>query len=426
MVKKIMGKGLLSIIAFYAFFLSPLIVLAEVPEVKANTTQNVAIFDDVWSKVNGNFYDPKFNGVDWFAMRTKYSDMAEQAKNIDELEKVINQMLSELKTSNTRFYTKDFPDYYNILDTCRIPSVIDEVKKMFPEGRVSYTGIGIFTKIINGKEFISAVLERGPAHRAGLQIGDQIISVDGAPYHPVKSFIGKAETAVKIKIQPTADSASAKEVVVTPIDIKPKEIFWDAMKGSIKVIEREGIRIGYIHIWSYYGEQYYQLLMSEIAYGRLAGADALIIDLRNGWGGANPYYLNIFHKNVPVITQIDREGVTTVMDYQWRRPVAMLVNEDTHGGDEIITYGFKKYGLGKITGSKTAGAVMSSRPFILRDGNLLNIAVANMLVDGERLEGKGVTPDIDINMPIEYANGKDAQMDWAINILFAEVMNRQK
>ena len=426
MVKIIMSKILLTVVLFYAFFLSPFVAFAEVPEANLKASEYAAIFDEVWSKVNGNFYDPKFNGVNWYDMRAKYSDTAEQSKSMDEFEVTINRMLAELKTSNTRLYTKVSPEYYTILDTSRIPSVIDEVKRMFPDGRVLYTGIGLATKQIDGKEFISAVLERSPAHQAGLQIGDQIISVDGAPYHPVRSFIGKADQSVKIKIQPTRDPASIKEVVVTPIDLKPKEMFWDAMKGSVKVMEREGIRIGYIHIWSYYGEQYYQLLMSEIALGRLERADALIIDLRNGWGGASPYYLNIFHKNVPVITQTNRDGTITVTDYQWRKPVVMLVNEGTHGGDEVIAYGFKKYGLGKVMGSKTAGAVMSSTPFMLRDGSLLNLAVCNMLADGERLEGKGVAPDIEINMPIEYANGKDVQMDWAINILFAEVMGRRR
>jgi len=426
MKKRKMSMSLLPVIAFFMLLMPPCGLFCELPKAKPDTSQYSAVFDEIWQKLKDNFYDPKFSDADLYGIRTKYSEMATQAKSMDELENVINRMLAELKTSNTRFYTKNSPDYYNILDTSRVPSVMEDIRKIFDDGRVSYTGIGVFTKTINGREFVRAVLEGGPAYRAGLKIGDQIISVDGVPYHPIKSFIGKAEKDVKIKIQSTPDVSSVKEVTVTPVDIKPKEIFWDAMKGSIKILEREGVRIGYIHIWSYYGEQYYQLLMSEIAFGRLKGADALIVDLRNGWGGASPYYLNIFHKNVPVITQIDRDGIKTVTDYQWRNPVVMLVNEETRGGDEIIAYSFKKYGLGKVMGSKTAGTVMETKPFVLKDGGLLNIAVANVLADGESLEGKGVTPDVDINMPLEYANGKDSQMEWAINILFAEVMNRRR
>ena len=426
MIKRTMSRYLLAAVVLCGFSILPAAVSAEQSKAKLDTTKFSDVLDEVWTKVRGNFYDTKFNGADWFGIRAKYMDMAEKAKDTDELETIINQMLAELKTSNTRFYTKDSPDYYNLLDMSREPSIVEDIKKLFPDGRISYTGIGVTVKVIDGGDFISSVLESGPGYKAGLNIGDRIISVDGAPYSPVKAFTGKAGMDVKIKIQTTPDPASIKEVAVTAADIKPKEIFWDAMKASVKVIEREGLRIGYIHIWSYAGEQYYQLLMSEIGLGRLKDADALIIDLRNGWGGASPYYLNIFHKNVPVITQIDRDGVKTVMDYQWRKPVVMLVNENTLGGDEIIAYGFKKYGLGKIMGSKTAGAVMGSKPFVLRDGSILNLAVNDILIDGERIEGKGVVPDIEIKMPLEYADGKDAQMDWAINILYAAVMGGHK
>ena len=426
MIKKTAGKCLLFAIVLYWLSAPCAAAAAEQPKAKSEQEKLSAVLDDAWTKVKLYFYDPKFNGADWYGLRARYMEMADKAKDTGELETIINQMLAETKTSNTKFYTKDSPDYYNILDMSHDPAVMEEIRKIFPDGRVSYTGIGITTKKINGGDFISSVLENGPGFKAGLNIGDRIISVDGAPYSPVKAFAGKSGMDVKVKIQTTPDPASIKEVAVTVADIKPKEVFWDAMKGSVKVIEREGLRIGYIHIWSYAGEQYYQLLMSEIALGRLKDADALVIDLRNGWGGASPYYLNIFHKNVPVITQIDRDGAKTVMDFQWRKPAAMLVNEDTHGGDEIIAYGFKKYGMGKIMGSKTAGAVMGSMPFVLRDGSLLNLAVSDMLADGDRIEGKGVAPDIEINMPLEYANGKDAQLDWAINILYAEVMGKRR
>jgi len=56
-------------------------------------------------------------------------------------------------------------------------------------------------------------------------------------------------------------------------------------------------KIGYVHIWSYAGEQYQQLLEEEIAFGKLKEADSLILDLRDGWGGASPNYLNIYRKS---------------------------------------------------------------------------------------------------------------------------------
>jgi len=41
------------------------------------------------------------------------------------------------------------------------------------------------------------------------------------------------------------------------------------MRTSIEIIKRDGRKIGYVHIWSYAGEQYQQLLEEEIAFGNL-------------------------------------------------------------------------------------------------------------------------------------------------------------
>jgi len=52
--------------------------------------------------VNDNFYDPKFNGVDWKAVQ-KYESSVKQAKSLYEVSVIINRMLSELNTSHTHF-----------------------------------------------------------------------------------------------------------------------------------------------------------------------------------------------------------------------------------------------------------------------------------------------------------------------------------
>jgi carboxyl-terminal processing protease len=51
----------------------------------------------------------------------------------------------------------------------------------------------------------------------------------------------------------------------------------------------------------------------------------------------------------------------------------------------------------------------------MRDGSLLYVAVTNVFVNGnQRLEGKGVIPDINIPFPLEYAQGVDPQKQTAI------------
>jgi carboxyl-terminal processing protease len=99
----------------------------------------------------------------------------------------------------------------------------------------------------------------------------------------------------------------------------------------------------------------------------------------------------------------------------------MVVNNGSRSGKEILAYGFKKYGLGKLIGTKTAGAVVGGSPFLLEDDNLLYLAVVDVWIDGERLEGKGVIPDIEVPFPLEYAQGKDPQFNKAVDVLLKQL-----
>jgi carboxyl-terminal processing protease len=403
--------------------LSILLILFPVPQniLLARESPYLTTLNEVWQEVNDHFFDPTFNGVDWKVKRGEYQGRVKQAQSIEEASLVINQMLSELKTSHTHFYTKLEPAYYQLLAIFNRGSFRQELKRIFPAGKLDYTGIGIFTKTSNGKTFISGIIEGTPAAKSGLKVGDEVVAVDGKPYQPIQSFADKAEQQVRVSIQQSADPKSREEVTVIPKKLNPETLFLEAMRESIKILERDNKKIGYVHIWSYAGDQYQQQLIEEIGFGKLKDADGLILDLRDGWGGAEPNYLNIFTKQVPVLTQIPRDRVRRTLDLQWRKPVVMVVNDGSRSGKEILAYGFKKYKIGTLIGTKTAGAVVGGSPFLLKDDNLLYLAVVDVLVDGERLEGKGVMPDLEVPFPLEYAQGKDPQFNRAVDVLLEQL-----
>jgi carboxyl-terminal processing protease len=422
-------KRILGLIIVVALSLLMIFLPVSLKVSSAKDSQYINTLSEVWQEVDENFFDPKFNGVNWKAKREEYEERIKPAQSIEEASVVINQMLGELNTSHTRFYSRLEPAYYQLLGVFDRGDFAQEIAKLFPDGKLEYTDIGIFTKDINGKTFITAILDGSPAAKAGLKVGDAVLTVDGKPYQPIQSFVDKADREVKISIQRTPDAKSIEDITVIPKKLYPNTLFLEAMRESIKIIERDRTlpsaksdrqKIGYVHIWSYAGDQYQQLLGDEIAYGKLKDADSLILDLRDGWGGANPNYLAIFAEKVPVLTRIPRDGIKRNLDYQWRKPVVMLVNNGSRSGKEILAYGFKKYGLGKVIGTKTAGAVVGGSPFLLNDGNLLYLAVVDVLVDGERLEGKGVIPDIEVPFPLEYAQGKDPQLERAIEVLLQQ------
>lgn len=389
---------------------SPLLPILAKPETQ--------IFEQVWQTVNDNFYDPNFNGVDWKAIKKQYQPQLIKAYSSKDAAVVLNQMLSQLKSSHTRFYTRDEPAYYQLLGIFlpQNPDLNKQLKQFLPKGKFEYTDIGLFTKDINGKTFTSSILDESPAAKAGLKVGDQILSVDGYPYQPIHSFAGKAGQTVKMLIQRSPEPSSQQEIAVVPKIFDPSTMFLQAQTASIKLIEQAGKKVGYIHIWSNAADPYQQQLQDELIYGRLKNADGLVLDLRDGWGGGDVSYLNMFTaKHDLSVTNIPRNQSRYTYNYQWKKPVVMLVNSGSRSSKEILAFGFQQSKIGPVIGTQTAGAVLAGRPYLMRDGSLLYVAVTNVFVNGnQRLEGKGVIPDINIPFPLEYAQGVDPQKQTAI------------
>jgi carboxyl-terminal processing protease len=376
---------------------------------------HLTVFDEVWRTVQDHFYDPTFKGLDWAAVGERYRPLAAAAGSDAERSVVINRMLSELAASHTGYYTASDPAYYQLLDIFS-GALRQPLRRLFPDGHVTYPGIGIFTQSLDGKRFISGVLAGLAASKAGLLVGDEIIAADGDLFHPINSFAPKVDQKVTLTIRRRGD-APAEDVIVIPEQIHPNKAFLKAMEESARIIDTNGVKIGYIHVWSYAGAQYQQLLERELSSGRLKEADALVWDLRDGWGGAESEYLHLFTGRAPVTTLINRDGRQSVANVSWRKPVAMLINGGTRSGKEILAYGFREYGVGEVIGSRTAGAVLAGRAYLLSDGSFVLVAVADVLVDGRRLEGVGVIPTISVPFLLPYAQGQDPQLDRAVEVL---------
>ena len=383
---------------------------------RAETT--LAVFDEIWQHVRDHFYDPTLRHLDWTAIGGKYRPLAAAASD-EERSAVFNRMLAELAASHTGHYTPADPAYYQLLDIFS-GALRRELRRLFPEGQVTYPGIGIFTQRLGDKTFISGLLNGFPAAKAGLRVGDELLAADGTPYHPLRSFTAKVNQEVTLQVRRSLERPP-HDVVVVPEQIKPNEAFLKAMQESARIINVDGVQIGYIHVWSYAGAQYQRLLEHEIFSGALKEAEALVLDLRDGWGGAQAHYLDLFTAQGPTVTMVDRSGDVSVTNVKWRKPVVMLVNGGTRSGKEMLAYGFKKYGVGEVIGTRTAGAVLAGRAFLLSDGSLLLLAVADVRVDGQRLEGLGVTPTIEVPWVVEYAQGKDPQLERAIALLSRSV-----
>ena len=379
---------------------------------------DVAAFDQVWELVRDRFYDPRLRGVDWPAMRQEYRTQAQAAQSSEDLAKAINAMLGTLNASHTHYYTRDEPAYYQLADIFAGALEHRGLRRIFPEGEVAYPGIGIFTETDDqGRLFVAGAIQGAPAHEAGLLVGDEILSADGGAFAPVGAFRGKFGGKVALSIRRAA-GAAPMTVWVAPADLKPGEMFLRGLKDSARiVVANGGMRIGYVHVWSYASRRYQGALEELISEGPLKDADALVWDLRDGWGGAQPWYLDLFNARAPTMQVADRDGETEIVGAKWRKPVAALINGGTRSGKEVLAFGFKEYRLGPLIGAHTEGAVLAATVFLIGDQGLLLLAVEDVLVDGQRLEGVGVEPTIAVPFDRRYAAGADPQFDRAVAML---------
>jgi carboxyl-terminal processing protease len=354
--------------------------------------------DEIVGIVHENFYS-RIAADEWASRHAGYADAID--KEVDFVART-KSVLADLKASHTAYYTRREPEFYGLA------AIFASVQGKPP---IEIESIGLD---VTADGFVRTAFAGGPADKAGLKRGDRIVNADGREFQPVDSLRGRAGKPVTLLVQ-RERHAKPLAMEVTPRLIDPKREWLDAQREGTRVIKHNGKSVGYVPIFSGSGQEYRQLLR-ELIRDRLAAADALIVDFRNGWGGCRPDFIDFLDPNPAVLTMIDRRGKRVSNDGQWRKPFILLVNGGSRSGKEVVAHSVKKHKLGTLVGERTAGAVVGGRAFPLSDGSLLYLAVMDAEVDGERIEGNGVEPDIIVSDELPFAKGADPQLEKALDV----------
>jgi len=418
------------------------------------------LFDAVVDTVDKKFFDEALlKQIAWRGRAKTVRPAVLSAVTAEDAVRQINALLAELKTSHTGLFTPDDYQYYELLDILEVrPDASKLMSRRFWGTGPYYPGIGAFTRQIDGRHFVDGILEGSPAEREGLKYGDEILSVDGMSYRPIAAFRGKIGMAVELAIRRDLNAAP-QHLQVPVIPIRPTTAFAAATETSARIIERDGSRIGYIHVWSSNESNTFKaaLRMFEprnivedrvlrsgvtIVPNRMSDVppevremltppkplDFLIVDMRGRVGGnigvVGQYLEALDAKNYwgtwRPINRSDarfRGSPGAPQNPPFRGRSALLIDHHSRSAAEIMAYGYKRSAFGPVIGTPTAGAVSSGALTIMPGDLLLYVAVAGHEHDGQRLEGVGVSPDHRVERPLPYAAGADPVLDTAVELL---------
>ena len=63
-------------------------------------TEKMEVFQQAWSYLRDSFFDPRFNGVDWAAIRAQYAPLIAGSATRDEMRRLLSLMVGELNASH--------------------------------------------------------------------------------------------------------------------------------------------------------------------------------------------------------------------------------------------------------------------------------------------------------------------------------------
>jgi tricorn protease len=152
------------------------------------------------------------------------------------------------------------------------------------------------------------------------------------------------------------------------------------------------------------------------------GKEGLIVDVRHNRGGNIDSWVLEKLMRKAWFYWAPRVGKSTPnMQYAFTGHIVVLMDEHTASDGEAFSEGFRRLGLGKLIGTRTwGGEIWLSSGNRLVDNGIATAAETGVYsLNGEWLiEGWGVEPDIKVdNMPFESFNGKDAQLEAAVQYL---------
>ncbi len=341
------------------------------------------VYHRAWELVRENYYDASFHGSNWEELEHKYDN---QIDNVDDAYKAIKSMLEGLKDPYTRLLDpRAFQDENDAIDA-------------------HIVGIGINLQQSKDQThlIITRTIEDSPAEKAGIKAGDEVLAIDNTcalgitPEQAAEHIRGKAGTSVKLAIK-HAGNQELLQITRQEIEIRAVQV---------KMFDSG---IGYIQLSTFISSDAAREFRHAL--NRLAGAQGIIIDLRDNPGGllANALEMaDMLLDGGTIVSTISRYGRhTDVSSGQpvTKQPIVVLVDEESASASEILASAIKDNGRGIVLGTRTYGKGLVQEINRLPSGAALHITVSRYLTaNGTDINKVGIEPDILIENKNDQVN----------------------
>lgn len=397
------------------------------------------VFNKVCRLVEARHFNTKLNGVDWHSIVEAQAARILGLEDAEEFEKEIHELVSQLKTSHTGFFhqsARRIPARFAINATFQRCQTHDGERWMFLD-----------------------VHEGGPAHASGIEPGDLLMALNGEEIRPPVPPMFRMGEPIKIAVQ-KRDGTELPSTLAVP-NPKSKERPMAVPRAISFSKLSDGI--GVLKATMFPGAVGIDVARDITnAMQELSDCTRLIIDLRGNTGGGigglrlmsylTPGKLPVGYsltkqradkgydkEKLPRFGRIPSrksalpwlvlryafvdKSIVVVTEglgpQKFHGRVVLLVNQHTTSAGEMIAAFAKENNLATIVGTTTAGRLLSGSVFKVGHGYILGLPVAAYLTwQGALLEGKGVAPDIEVELPSEaLQQGRDPQFEKALETL---------
>ena len=292
----------------------------------------------------------------------------------------------------------------------------NDFRELQDDTRSRFNGLGIEVTMRNGLPTVISAMEDTPAAKAGILSGDQVLKVNGSSTErmELQDVVNALRGPVGRKVTLTLMRPSTKEikeytlerVEIKVASVKATHLLPSDLTGSFK--------IGYVRLIQF-NEPTAEELGKALDALQKQGMQALILDLRNNPGGLLNSAVDVCGQFLPANTKVvstQGRAVSQQRDYATSGaakerphfPMAMLVNEGSASGAEIVAGALKDLRRAILVGETTFGKGSVQNVLQLPDGSALRITTAKYYTPSKQvIHGNGVTPNIRVPLTTEQA-----------------------